>query len=74
MTTLSERIGELATRADELVTDLKRLCKEVRNRDDVDGVEYLADVPEELERALANAGRAYEFLESAETCATKGGE
>lgn len=72
--TLSERIGALADAADDLLTEIKRLRKEVQQREGVEAVEYLADVPGELLNAENSADKMFEFLESAEYCAIKGGE
>jgi len=72
--TLSERIGTLAEDADQLLTEIKKLRREVNKREGIEAKEYLADVPGELDRAEALADQMYEALESAETAAKKGGE
>ena len=72
--TLSERIGTLAEDADQLLTEIKNLCREVNKREGIESIEFLADVPGELDNAERLANQMYEFLESAETCAKKGGE
>ena len=70
---ISDRIGWLLEDADKLRAEIERLARDVRKRDGIESIEYLADVPGELERAWANADRMFEFLESAERCAKKGG-
>ena len=72
--TLSERIGALADVAYDLYTDIKQLRKEVEKREGIESIEYLSDVPGELKEAEESAKRMNNFLESAEDCATKGGD
>lgn len=72
--TLSERIGALADAAVELHKEIKQLRKEVDRRDGIEAIEHLADVPGELRDAEDLMEKAYDFLYSAEVCATKGGD
>jgi hypothetical protein len=71
--TLSERISALADDADQLHSLIRNLRKEVDKMDGIESIPSLADVPGELLNAENFADKMYEFLESAETCAKKGG-
>lgn len=74
MLTLSERIGILLGDADQLRADVRRLCRELNNREGIEAVEYLADVPGDLLDADEDLRRAAVFLSLAREDATLGGE
>jgi len=71
--TLSERIGALIDDADQLHYAIMVLNKDVEKMDGIEAIEHLADVPGKLRDAEKLADQMYEALESAETCAKKGG-
>lgn len=72
--TLSERIGTLLDDAYQLLTEIKKIRREVNKREGIESIEYLADVPDELGNAKSIADQLCKMLESAESCAKKGGE
>lgn len=74
MLTLSDRIGILLGDADQLRADVRRLRRELNNREGIEAVEYLADVPGDLLDAEDNLRRAAVFLILAVEDATLGGE
>ncbi|HOO04073.1 MAG TPA: hypothetical protein PLJ11_05055 [Methanomassiliicoccales archaeon] len=50
---LSERIDDLLTEANKLRTDIAALLQEVNDREGIEAIEGLADVPDDLEYAEA---------------------
>ena len=73
MDTLSERIGILSDAADQLYAEIKKLAREVNRSDGIESIDYLADVPGELEQAEQFMDDVCKFLDSATTLAKKGG-
>ena len=73
MTTLSERISVLLEASDQLYAEIKKLAREVNRSDGIESIDYLADVPGELEQAEQFMDDVCKFLDSATTLAKKGG-
>lgn len=71
--TLSERIDVLLDAADQLRVEIRKLAKEVNRSDGIESIDYLADVPGELDQAEQFMGDVCKFLDSATTLAKKGG-
>lgn len=71
---LSGLISILADDAYGLYEAIRELREEVKKRDGIEAIEYLADVPEELASAENFAEQLCDFLESAEKCAKMGGD
>jgi len=71
--TFSERLSTLLDEADQLYSEIRKLRQEAFAREDLDSVEHLADIPGELDRAEMFVEKMYGALESAETCAKRGG-
>lgn len=71
--TLSERISVLLDAADQLYAEIKKLAKEVNRSDGIESIDYLADVPGELDQAEQCMDDVCKFLDSATTLAKKGG-
>lgn len=72
--TLSDRIGVLSEDADQLRADVRKLRRELDNRDGIEAVEHLADVPGDLLDAEEGLRKAAVFLSLAREDATLGGE
>lgn len=70
---ISERISWLLEDADKLRAEVKRLARDVRKRDGIESIDYLADVPGELGQAEQCMDDACKFLDSATTLAKRGG-
>jgi uncharacterized coiled-coil DUF342 family protein len=73
MTTLSERIGELFDKADELHAEITALNIELSKMDEIDSIEHLADVPTWVEYAKNELGEVLKDLSLAEKYAKMGG-
>lgn len=71
--TLSERIDVLLDAADQLRVEIRKLAKEVNRSDGIESIDYLADVPGELDQAEQCMDDVCKFLDSATSCAKKGG-
>jgi len=72
--TLSERIGTLADDADQLLTEIKKLRREINERDGIESINHLADVPGDLLDAEDHMRKVAVNLSIAADDATKGGE
>jgi glutamine synthetase type III len=74
MATLSERIGILSDAADQLRSEVKKLRMELNNRDGIEAIQHLADVPGDLLDAEEGLRKAAVNLGLAREDATLGGE
>ncbi len=74
MATLSERIGVLLEDADQLRAEVRKLRRELNNREGIESIANLADVPGDLLDADEDLRRAAVFLSLAREDATLGGE
>lgn len=74
MATLSDRIGILSDAADQLRSEIKKLRLELSERDGIESVQHLADVPGDLLDAEDDLRKAAVCLSLAVDDATKGGE
>jgi hypothetical protein len=71
---LSERIDDLLTEANKLRTDIAALLQEVNDREGIEAIEGLADVPDDLEYAEALMRSVCAELELARQDAINGGD
>jgi hypothetical protein len=71
---LSERIDDLLTEANKLRTDIAALLQEVNDREGIEAIEGLADVPGDLEYAEALMRSVCAELELARQDAINGGD
>ena len=74
MPKISERIGVLLDAADQLRADVKKLRMELNNRDGIEAIQHLADVPGDLLDAEDDLQKAAVCLRLAVADATLGGE
>ena len=74
MATLSARIGSLLEDADQLRAEGKKLRRELNNREGIEAVECLADVPGDLLDAEDSIRKVVRYLNIAVEDAKKGGE
>ena len=74
MATLSERIGALSDAADQLRAEVKKLRMEINQRDGIEAINHLADVPGDLLDAEDDLQKAAVCLSLAVADATLGGE
>ena len=74
MSTLSERIDVFLECADQLRAEIRILRRELNNRDGIESINHLADVPGDLLDADDNLRKAIVNLRIAMEDATLGGE
>lgn len=74
MPKISERIGVLLDAADQLRADVRSLRRELDNRDGIESIVHLADVPGDLLDAEEGLRKAAVNLGLAREDATLGGE
>lgn len=72
MATLSERIDVLLDDADQLHAEIRKLRREINQREGIEAVDYLSDVPGDLLDAEDCLRRAVANLTCAVEDATKG--
>jgi len=72
--TLSERISVLLEAADQLRVEIRKLRREINERDGIESINHLADVPGDLLDAEDHMRKVAVNLSIAVDDATKGGE
>ena len=73
-TPISDRISPLLEAADNLLTNISSLVRDVNKPEGIEAITHLADVPGDLERAEELMRNVCSALELAQQDATMGGE